>query len=166
MIVTGDTVEDFSAEDQHGRRVALSDTPQDRIVLFFYPRADTSGCTVEACAFRDALSEIKAAGAVVLGISRDTVKAQKKFADKFQLTYPLLADPDETICNRFGVIRPKNMYGRLVKGIERTTYLLAAATPDGGRKVVHVWNKVKHEGHAEAVLAWIKAHPDLESSAK
>lgn len=153
-----DAVEDFLAQDQDGRTISLSDYGDQPVVLFFYPRADTSGCTLEACGFRDAFAELQDAGAVVLGISRDTVKAQKKFADKFELQYPLLADPDEKICNYFGVIKPKNMYGKLVKGIERTTYLIGAADGDGRRRLLHVWPKVKPEGHAEEVLAYLKAH--------
>ena len=90
----GDIVQNFSAQDQDGHTVALSDFAAQNIVLFFYPRADTPGCTIEACSFRDAISDIQATGAVVLGISRDTVKAQKKFAEKFHLKYQLLADPD------------------------------------------------------------------------
>jgi peroxiredoxin Q/BCP len=126
-------------------------------VLFFYPRADTPGCTIEACEFRDSIGDLKKAGAVVLGISRDDVKAQKKFAVKFNLSYPLLADPDEKICDYFGVIKPKNMYGKLVKGIERTTYLIGPADKDGKQRLLHVWSKVKPEGHAEDVLAVVKA---------
>ncbi len=108
---------------------------QHPVVLFFYPRADTPGCTIEACAFRDAITDLKAAGVTVLGISRDTVKAQKKFADKFHLPYPLLADPDEKICNYFDLIKPKNMYGKLVKGVERTTYLIAPADAEGHQRL-------------------------------
>ena len=92
----GDIVEDFTTQDQDGNTVSLSNYASQPVVLFFYPRADTPGCTIEACSFRDAISELKDAGAAVLGISRDTVKAQKKFADKFALKYPLLADPEET----------------------------------------------------------------------
>jgi len=83
------------------------------------------------------------------------VKAQKKFAEKFHLSYPLLADPDEKICDYFGVIKPKNMYGKLVKGIERTTYLIAPADAKGKQRLLHIWPKVKPEGHAEEVLAFV-----------
>jgi peroxiredoxin Q/BCP len=152
----GDIVQNFSAQDQDGHTVALSDFAAQNIVLFFYPRADTPGCTIEACSFRDAISDIQATGAVVLGISRDTVKAQKKFAEKFHLKYQLLADPTEEICNYFAVIKPKNMYGKLVKGVERNTYLIAPADKDGHQRLRHVWTKVKPEGHAEEVLAFLK----------
>ncbi len=151
-----DIVEDFTAQDQDGNTVKLSDLSASLVVLFFYPRADTPGCTTEACSFRDAITDIKDTGAVVLGISRDTVKAQKKFAEKFHLKYPLLADPDEKICDYFGVIKPKNMYGKLVKGVERNTYLIGPADAEGKQRLLHVWTKVKPEGHAEEVLAFLK----------
>ena len=152
----GDVVEDFSAQDQDGSTVSFSNYKASPVVLFFYPRADTPGCTVEACGFRDAISELKDAGVVVLGVSRDTAKAQKKFAEKFGLKYPLLADPEETICNAFGVIQPKNMYGKVVKGVQRNTYLIAPAGDDGLQRVEHVWSKVKPEGHADEVLAFVR----------
>ena len=147
-----DVVEDFTLDDQDGRAVSLSDDATKPVVLFFYPRADTPGCTIEACGFRDSFEKLQEAGAVVLGISRDTVKAQKKFQEKYSLPYPLLADPDEVICNRFGVIKPKNMYGKLVKGIERTTFVIAPADADGKQRLLHVFAKVKPEGHADEVL--------------
>jgi peroxiredoxin Q/BCP len=153
-----DLVENFTAPDQDGNPVSLADFATQRVVLFFYPRADTPGCTTEACSFRDAITDIQDTGAVVLGISRDTVKAQKKFAEKFHLKYPLLADPDEKICDYFNVIKPKNMYGKLVKGVERNTYLIAPADSAGQRRLIHVWTKVKPEGHAEEVLAFLKSH--------
>ena len=153
----GDIVENFTALDQDGHSVSLVEFAAQPVVLFFYPRADTPGCTIEACEFRDSTAALKQAGAAVLGISRDSVKAQKKFADKFSLQYPLLADPDETICDYFGVIKPKNMYGKLVKGIERTTYLIAPADAEGRQRIRQVWSKVKPEGHAAEVLAALHA---------
>jgi peroxiredoxin Q/BCP len=153
----GDIVEDFTTQDQDGNTVSLSDYAAHPVVLFFYPRADTPGCTVEACSFRDSIADLKAAGVTVLGISRDTVKAQKKFAEKFHLGYPLLADPDEKICDYFGVIKPKNMYGKLVKGVERTTYLIAPADKEGKQRIQYIWAKVKPEGHAEEVLAFVES---------
>jgi peroxiredoxin Q/BCP len=147
----GDIVENFTLPDQDGNTVNLTDFAGKPVVLFFYPKADTPGCTIEACGFRDHFKKLQEAGVVVLGISRDTVKTQKKFQEKYDLPYPLLADADQTICNRFGVIKPKNMYGKLVSGIERTTYVIG---PD--RKLVHIFSKVKPEGHAEEVLALLK----------
>lgn len=147
----GDTVEDFTLQNENGDTVHLSDFSGSPVVLFFYPRADTPGCTIEACGFRDTFRQLQAAGVVVLGISRDTVKAQKKFKDKYELPYTLLADVDERVCNQFGVLKEKNMYGKKVKGIERTTFLIG---PD--RKLTRVFEKVKPEGHAEEVLAAVK----------
>ncbi len=154
----GDVVENFTTQDQDGNAVSLKDFSATPVVLFFYPRADTPGCTTEACSFRDVIDDLKAAGATVLGISRDTVKAQKKFALKFSLKYPLLADADEKICDYFEVIQPKNMYGKLVKGVQRNTYLIGAADSDGKQHLLHIWTKVKPEGHAEEVLAYLKAN--------
>ena len=153
----GEVVEDFTAQDQDGNTISLSNYAASPVALFFYPRADTPGCTVEACSFRDAIGELKDAGVVVLGVSRDTVKAQKKFSEKFGLQYPLLADADEKICDWFGVIQPKNMYGKLVKGVQRNTYLIGAVGADGKRRIKHVWAKVKPEGHADEVLAFVRA---------
>jgi peroxiredoxin Q/BCP len=147
----GDLVEDFTLPDQDGNDISLSDFKGKPVVLFFYPKADTPGCTIEACGFRDHFVKLQKAGVVVLGISRDTVKAQKKFQVKYDLPYPLLADAEQVICNRFGVIKEKNMYGKKVTGIERTTYVIG---PD--QKLIHEFNKVKPEGHAEEVLALLK----------
>jgi len=149
----GDIIEDFTLNDQDGNPVTLSSFDPKPVVLFFYPKADTPGCTIEACGFRDAIDKLKKAGVVVLGISRDTVKAQKKFAEKYDLNYPLLADHDQKICNYFDVIKQKTMYGKPVTGIERTTYLIGP-----GRKLLHIFPKVKPEGHAEEVLAYVNAN--------
>ena len=152
----GDVVEDFTTLDQDGNEVKLSQFGASPVVLFFYPRADTPGCTIEACGFRDTFAKLKKAGVVVLGISRDTVKAQKKFSVKYDLQYPLLADADETIVGYFDLIKPKNMYGKIVKGVARTTFLIAPADAGGKQRVVHVWEKVDPEGHDEAVLELVK----------
>ena len=147
----GKKVEDFTLPDQDSNPVTLSSFKGSPVVLFFYPKADTPGCTIEACGFRDHFKKLQKAGVVVIGISRDTVKAQKKFADKYDLQYPLLADADQTLCNRFGVIVEKNMYGKKVTGIERTTFVIG---PD--QKLLHIFSKDKPEGHAEEVLALLK----------
>jgi peroxiredoxin Q/BCP len=110
-------------------------------------RSNTPGCTIEACGFRDAFTKLQAAGAVVLGISRDTSQAQARFRAKYDLPYTLLADVDEKVCNQFGVLKEKNMYGKKVWGIERTTFLIG---PD--QTLLHIFPKVKPEGHAEEVL--------------
>ena len=150
----GDKVEDFTLPDQDGNPVTLSSFHGKTVVLFFYPKADTPGCTIEACEFRDnfpKFSELQNQGVVILGISRDTPKAQKKFKDKFNLPYTLLADADQEIVKRFDLVKPKTMYGKLVSGVERTTYVIG---PD--QRLIHIFNKVKPEGHAEEVLALIK----------
>lgn len=152
----GDLVENFMLDDQDGNARSLSEFARNPVVLFFYPRADTPGCTIEACGFRDSFERIQRAGIVVLGISRDTVKAQKKFQEKYRLPYPLLADPEERVCTYFGVIKPKNMYGRLVKGVERTTFVIAPTNVAGEQRLLHAFEKVKPEGHAEEVLALLE----------
>jgi peroxiredoxin Q/BCP len=146
-----DKIADFVLQDEEGQTVRLTDYAGTPVVLFFYPRADTPGCTIEACGFRDHFKKLQKAGVVVLGISRDTVKAQKKFKEKYDLPYTLLADPDEVVCNQFGVMKDKNMYGKKVRGIERTTFVIG---PD--QKLLKIFPKVKPEGHAEEVLAALK----------
>ena len=150
-----DLVEDFTLENQDGESVSLSQFSANPVVLFFYPRADTPGCTIEACGFRDTFKKLQAAGAVVLGISRDTVKAQKKFQQKYDLPYMLLADPEMVLINRYDLLKSKSMYGKLVKGVERTTFVIGPDKGEGQR-LLHVFPKVKPEGHAEEVLACVK----------
>ncbi len=158
MMEVHEKVENFTLQNQDEQTVHLNDFAGKPIVLFFYPKADTPGCTIEACGFRDAFSELENAGAVVLGISRDTPRAQKKFQEKYNLAYPLLADVDGEVCRQFDVLREKNMYGKKVIGIERTTFLIG---PD--LRLLKVFPKVKPEGHAEEVLKAIReysqAHP-------
>ena len=151
-IKVGSVVPNFTLQNQNGEEVNLTDYKGKPVVLFFYPRADTPGCTIEACGFRDIFATIQKSGAVVLGISRDTPKAQKKFKDKYDLPYTLLADVDEVVCKQFDVLKEKNMYGKKVKGIERTTFLIG---PD--QTLLRIFPKVKPEGHAEEVLAAVKA---------
>ena len=144
----GDLVEDFTLPDQDDLPVTLSNFLGKPVVLFFFPKADTPGCTVEACGFRDQFAALEAAGAVVLGISRDTVKAQKRFKDKFDLPYTLLADKDQEVIKRFDLLKQKTMYGKPVTGVERTTYVIGS---DG--RLLHSFANVKPQGHAEEVLA-------------
>ena len=146
-----ETVADFTLTTDENKSVSLSDYAGKPVVLFFYPRADTPGCTIEACGFRDTFEKLQAAGAVVLGISRDTPAAQAKFRAKYSLPYTLLADVDEQVSKQFGVLKEKNMYGKKVWGIARTTFLIS---PD--RKLMHIFENVKPEGHAEEVLALLK----------
>ncbi|MHB1743938.1 MAG: thioredoxin-dependent thiol peroxidase [Acidobacteriaceae bacterium] len=148
-----DKVANFRLQNQDDEAVQLTDFAGKPVVLFFYPRADTPGCTIEACGFRDTFAKLQKAGAVVLGISRDTPKAQKKFQEKYNLPYTLLADVEEKVCNQFDVMREKNMYGKKVFGIERTTFLIG---PD--QRLLKIFPKVKPEGHAEEVLEAIREH--------
>src|SRR5213082_53805 len=148
---TNEKVSDFTLQTDEDKTVSLSDYAGKPVVLFFYPRADTPGCTIEACGFRDAFAKLQAAGAVVLGISRDTPAAQAKFRAKYDLPYTLLADVDEKVCNQFGVLKEKNMYGKKVMGIERTTFVI-----NEKGKIAKIFPKVSAQGHAEEVLASLK----------
>src|SRR6201998_1245171 len=145
-------VADFTLQTDEEKTVSLSDYAGKPVILFFYPRADTPGCTIEACGFRDQFAKLQKAGAVVLGISRDTPKAQAKFKAKYDLPYTLLANVYKEVCNQFGVMKEKNMYGKKVMGIERTTFVIG---PD--LTLIHIFPKVTPEGHAEQVLALIEA---------
>jgi thioredoxin-dependent peroxiredoxin len=146
-----DKAPEFTLPDQNGKEISLKDFRGKYVVLYFYPRADTPGCTVEACEFRDSYRKIQNSGAVILGISPDQPKAQKKFEEKYSLPFTLLGDADKKVGNAFGVIQEKNMYGKKVMGVVRTTFIIG---PDG--KVKHIFQKVKPEGHAEEVLAYLK----------
>ncbi len=146
-----DKAPEFTLLDQDEKEVSLKDFRGKTVVLYFYPRADTPGCTKESCEFRDTDKKIQKAGAVILGISADTPKAQKKFQEKYHLPFTLLADTDKKVCNAFGVIKEKNMYGKKVMGIARTTFIIG---PNG--KIAHIFNNVKPEGHAEQVLEYLK----------
>jgi peroxiredoxin Q/BCP len=117
------------------------------VVLYFYPKDDTSGCTAEACAFRDALSDFSKAKAAVIGISRDSVASHDKFKTKYELTFPIASDADGKVCEAYGTWVEKSMYGRKYMGIERATLLV-----DGKGVIRHIWRKVKVPGHAEQVL--------------
>lgn len=146
-----DKAPDFTLQDENGKELSLKSLRGKVVVLYFYPRADTPGCTVEACAFRDTYKQMQKTGAVLLGVSPDTPKAQEKFQDKFKLPFSLLADADKKVADLFGVLQEKNMYGKKVMGIARTTFVIG---PDG--KIQHIFPKVKPEGHAVEVLAYLK----------
>jgi peroxiredoxin Q/BCP len=150
-------VADFTLQTDEDKTVSLSDFAGKPVILFFYPKADTPGCTIEACGFRDTFKKLQAAGTVVLGISRDTPRDQAKFRAKFDLPYNLLADVDEKVSKQFDVLKEKNMYGKTVIGIERTTFVIG---PD--QTLLHIYPKVVPQGHAEEVLAlieeWNKTH--------
>jgi thioredoxin-dependent peroxiredoxin len=143
----GETAPDFTLPADDGRQVKLSDLRGKPVVLYFYPQDDTPGCTKEACAFRDRTQDLKAKGAVVLGVSPDDVASHGQFRDKYSLNFPLLADAGHQVAERYGAWREKNMYGKVSMGIQRSTFLI-----DGGGKVRKVWKKVNVDGHDEQVL--------------
>jgi peroxiredoxin Q/BCP len=144
----GDKAPNFSCRTNGGAEMSLADFKGKAVILYFYPRDDTPGCTKEACGFRDAFAAFKKKGAVVLGVSVDSVKAHDKFAAKFKLPFPLLADEGKKIVNDYGVWGQKVFMGRKYAGIHRVTFLIG---PDG--KIKKIWPKVKPEEHAAEVLA-------------
>ncbi|MFA3917874.1 peroxiredoxin [Ruegeria hyattellae] len=146
-----DTAPDFTLPRDGGGEVTLSDLRGTKVVLFFYPRDDTPGCTKESIGFSEQLQAFSDAGAHVLGISRDTVAKHDKFVAKHGLTTTMLSDAESDVCEQYGVWVEKNMYGRKSMGIERATYLIDAA----GR-IAHIWRKVKVPGHVEEVLQAVK----------
>ena len=148
LIEPGTKAPAFALKDQQGQTHRLADYAGRSVVLYFYPKDDTPGCTQESCEFQASLPEITQRKAVVLGISILDEKSKAKFAKKHGLTFPLLADPDHEVAEKYGVWQKKLRYGRSYMGIVRTTYLIG---PDG--KVVQRWDKVKVEGHVEAVAA-------------
>ncbi|HWC95354.1 MAG TPA: thioredoxin-dependent thiol peroxidase [Candidatus Sulfopaludibacter sp.] len=148
MLKEGDKAPDVELHTETGEAFRLSDMKGKRVVLYFYPKADTPGCTVEACEFRDDIAKFAGKGVAVLGISPDKPAAQAKFKEKFDLPFTLLADENKEAANAFGVWKEKNMYGKKVMGIERTTFIIGA---DG--KIEKIYGKVKAQGHAAAVLA-------------
>lgn len=147
MIQVGAQVPDFTVSDHNGNSISLSNYKGQKVAVFFYPKASTPGCTAEACDLRDHHSALKAAGYVILGVSADTVAAQEKFATKYELPFPLLADVDKTVINIFGVWGPKKFMGKEYEGIHRTTFLL-----DEQGVVAHVIDKVKTKEHAAQIL--------------
>jgi thioredoxin-dependent peroxiredoxin len=147
----GDKAPDFTLPADDGRNVQLSDFQGKPVVLYFYPKDDTPGCTREACAFRDLQGKLQAAGAVVLGVSPDKVESHQKFRDKYELNFPLLSDPEHKVAEQFGAWREKNMYGKKSMGIQRSTYLIG---PEG--KIARVWKRVNVDGHDAAVLAALR----------
>jgi peroxiredoxin Q/BCP len=138
----------FSLPSTLGRKVTLAEFRGKRVVLYFYPKDDTPGCTMEACAFRDNMSRITSKDAVVLGISLDDELSHQRFAQKYNLQFPLLSDVDAAISRRYGTYKEKSLYGRSFWGVERTTFVI-----DREGKVENVFRRVKVEGHADEVLA-------------
>ena len=150
-IEAGERAPAFTLTADDGSKVRLSDLKGRSVVVYFYPRDDTPGCTREACSFRDQQAQLKKLGAVVLGISTDSTTSHEKFRDKYRLNFPLLSDENHAVAEKYGAWREKNMYGKKSMGIQRSTYLVDA---DG--KVVKVWKAVKVDGHDEQVLAALR----------
>ena len=139
----------FSAPATSGLTISL---PQGLTVLYFYPKDNTPGCSNEAAAFRDLHEQFSAAGARIVGVSRDNLKSHENFKTKFALPFELISDPDETVCNLFAVMKMKNMYGKQVRGIERSTFVI-----DAEGSIVRAWRGLKVPGHAEDVLNFVKS---------
>ena len=143
-------VEDFEAASTDGT-FRLSDHRGHPVVLYFYPKDNTPGCTTEGMQFRDLHPKFARLGAVVAGVSRDSMKSHENFKSKMGFPFPLISDPDEALCGQFGVIKMKNMYGKKVRGIERSTFVV-----DKAGNLAREWRRVKVPGHAEEVLAFVK----------
>jgi thioredoxin-dependent peroxiredoxin len=148
----GDTAPTFELLDQDGQTVKLADFAGRTVVLYFYPKADTPGCTTQACGIRDRSGEYEAAGAVVLGVSPDAPKDLKKFADKYGLPFTLLSDAEHKVADDYGVWAEKSMYGRTYWGNQRATFII-----DAGGKIAHVFPKVSPKTHDDVVLEALAA---------
>ena len=155
MPVVGKPAPAFTLDTDTGERLSLRDLKGKPVVLYFYPKDDTSGCTAEACEFRDAFPRFDKSKAVILGVSPDQVKSHQKFKAKYELPFTLLADTDHAVAEQYGVWKEKSMYGRKYMGVERTTFIIDAAG-----KIAKIFEKVKPQGHAaevEAALATLPA---------
>lgn len=150
MLAENDIAPDFTLADQDGREHSLSDYRGRRVILYFYPKDDTSGCTAQACDLRDRIEEIDAKGAVVLGVSPDPVDSHRRFADKYSLPFTLLADVDHQVAEAYGVWKEKSMYGRKFWGNERTTFII-----DEEGRIAKILPRVKPAVHADQVLELI-----------
>ncbi len=147
LVSEGDLAPAFTLQATDGEPVTLTAYRGKQVVLYFYPRDNTPGCTREACSFRDARSRFTKAHAVILGISRDSVASHQRFTEKFTLPFPLLSDPDAAVCKAYGVYQQKSLYGKTSWGIQRTTFII-----DAQGRVAAVFPQVKVDGHTEAVL--------------
>jgi peroxiredoxin Q/BCP len=146
-LAVGEPAPEFTLQSSGGGTISLRDFRGSDVVLYFYPKDDTSGCTAEACNFRDRHEELTGAGVTVLGVSPDGVDSHDRFADKYTLPFPLLADTDHAVAEAYGVWKERSMYGKTFMGIERSTFLIG---PDG--RIKQIWRKVKPENHAAEVL--------------
>ena len=151
MLEVGQIVPDFSLYNQDEKKISLKDYLGKNVVLYFYPKDDTSGCTKEACSFRDNMPKFSKVGAVILGISPDSFKSHKKFSEKYKLPFDLLADEEKKIIEQYGVWKEKSMYGRKYMGVVRTTFII-----DKKGKLKKIFDKVKVEGHENEVLEALK----------
>jgi peroxiredoxin Q/BCP len=152
MVEKGEMAPDFELPADDGSKVKLSGLRGRRVVLYFYPKDDTSGCTLQACDLRDEMPRIEEKGAVVLGVSPDPVSSHKKFKAKYSLNFPLLADEDTKVAQAYGVWKEKSMYGRKYMGIERSTFII-----DENGRIQEAWRKVKPADHAKGVLETLGA---------
>lgn len=148
MLQVGQITPSFSLEDDQGRLISLDSFPGQSLILYFYPKDNTSGCTQEACDFQDNISLFEKINVPIIGVSRDSVESHKKFKAKYNLSFSLLSDPEGTVCKAYGVWVEKSMYGKKYFGIERTTFLISE-----DRKIVKIWSKVKVKDHVKDVLA-------------
>ena len=153
MLEEGKKAPAFTLPDSDGKKVSLKDFAGKKVVLYFYPKDMTSGCTQEACDFRDSFPHFEKLDAVVLGVSVDPVKMHKKFSDKYELPFTLLSDENKEVVEKYGVWKEKSMYGRKYMGIERTTVVI-----DENGKIIKIFPKVKVNGHVEEVLAVLKGN--------
>lgn len=151
-VIEGAAAPSFTLESSAGKNVSLKDFKGKKVVLYFYPKDDTPGCTKEACNFRDSITDIKKTGAVILGVSPDDVASHQKFIGKYNLPFDLLADTDHAVAEKYGVWKEKSMYGKRYMGIERTTFLIDA---DG--KLARIFPKVKVDAHSDEVIEALNA---------
>ena len=161
MLKVGDQIPAFALESDSQGKVTAASLADKRFVLYFYPKDDTPGCTTEACSFRDNLPAFGSLGVPVFGISPDDAKSHGKFRSKFQLNFPLLADPDHAIAEAFGVWVEKSMYGRTYMGVQRSTFIIGP-----GGAIEHVWEKVTPADHATEVLAALNESATVAPAAK
>lgn len=151
MLEVGKKAPDFSLLNQNDKKISLKDFIGHKVVLYFYPKDDTSGCTKEACSFSDDLPKFSKIDTVILGVSPDSVKSHKKFSEKYKLKFDLLADEEKLVLEKFGVWKEKSMYGRKYMGVERTTFII-----DQKGKIKKIFNKVKVDGNNKEVLEALK----------
>ncbi|SEN66286.1 thioredoxin-dependent thiol peroxidase [Lihuaxuella thermophila] len=151
MVKEGDMAIDFTLEASNGEKVSLSDFRGKNVVLYFYPKDNTPGCTQQACDFRDRAGEFKDLDTVILGVSRDSVASHQKFIDKYELPFLLLSDPDAEVCKKYDVFKEKTMFGKKAMGIERSTFII-----DREGKIAKVYRKVKVKDHVEEALKYIR----------